>query len=441
MVRRLRRRRRAGTRALPKPQAEAAAAADPEEPRYDPRSVSTESIEAMLPPQARVDRPAGQEHRLRQAQLEEEYFKRGTMLYGKGLHEEALKSFKAVLKFDANEPEANFNSALCYRNLGKFAEATKHLLAAIRGREKWAEAWRELGLSLMRQQKWAEAEAAFCGAIQNGMSENDRVYERLGRVLWSQQKFKEAADVFEDCLGFAPEHAVSHYHLGLFASMEGDLPAARESLEQAVRCEPSFAEAWLELGKTQVRLGWAPTALQSFQRASKLAKKGVEAEPWIEMIGKVNTAVDVAIQAAKPAIGTPATAADAAMQAGLKAIEEGKLAAAIALLDAGRDHFPDHAGLKMWGGAAYALNRQYDRAIHAWEGAGAPARVLLGFGYALTGRWAQALEMREGADGPAGTMLGALLEAIPEHYDHPWSAPAAFAPAIDDAAETKVDAE
>jgi hypothetical protein len=148
--------------------------------------------------------------------------------------------------------------------------------------------------------------------------------------------------------------------------------------------------------------------------------------------------VDVAIQAAKPAIGVPKTAADAAMQAALKAIDEGKLAAAIALLDTGRDHFPDHAGLMLWGGAAYALNRQYDRAIHAWEGAGKAARVLLGFGYALTGRWGQALEKREGAEGPSATMLGTILEAIPEHYEHPWSAPAAFAPAADDAEATKV---
>lgn len=437
MVRRLRRRRRAAST----PEAPESAAAPPDEPRYDPRSVSTECIEAMLPPAARVDRPGGQEQRLRQAQLEEEYFKRGTMLYGKGLHEEALKNFKSVLKFDANEPEANFNSALCYRSLGKFAEATKHLLAAIRGRPQWAEAWRELGLSLMRQEKWAEAETAFCGAVQNGMTQNERVYERLGRVLWSQQKHKEAADVFEDCLGFAPEHAVSHFHLGLYHSLAGDLSAARESQEQAVRCEPSYAEAWLELGKAQCRLGWAPTALQSFQRVSRLAKKGVEAGPWIELVEKANKAVDVAIQAARPALGVPATAADAAMQAGLKAVEEGKLAAAIALLDAGRDHFPDHAGLKLWSGAAYALNRQYDRAIHAWEEAGPAAKLLLGFGYALTGRWAQALELREGATGPSGTMLGTLLEAIPEHYDHPWSAPASFAPASDDAAETKVDAE
>ncbi|OGG56267.1 MAG: hypothetical protein A3F84_21235 [Candidatus Handelsmanbacteria bacterium RIFCSPLOWO2_12_FULL_64_10] len=67
--------------------------------------------------------------------------------------------------------------------------------------------------------------------------------------------------------------------------------------------------------------------------------------------------------------------------------------------------------------------------------------MMNGRGYAMTGRWSQALEMHEGAEGPAATMLGTLLEAIPERYDHPWSAPATFAPAAGDADATKVDAE
>ena len=139
----------------------------------------------------------------------------------------------------------------------------------------------------------------------------------------------------------------------------------------------------------------------------------------------------MAIQEAQPQIGVPMSAAEAVVQAGLKSIDEGKIDAAIQLLEAGLDHFPDHADLLLWGGAAYALNRQYDHAIQRWEPFhvftpnDANGRLLLALGYAMTGRRLQALKLNEKLDGDGAA---AAIEAIPIAYDHPWTAPAAPAP-------------
>lgn len=429
MVRRTRRRRRSSLR--PQSSAEAEPQAALAAPAYDPMTRSGSRINALIPPAVKVDRPASQEHRRRQAQLEEEYFKRANMLFDNGMFDEAVKNFNSVLKLNPNEPEANYNAGLCYRSMGKFQQAVKPLLHALRARARWADAWRELGFALAKLDRAEDAEEALFTAIQSGDQENERVYERLGKVLWGLQRHADAADVFAACHAFAPENALGHYYRGRFASLNGNLAASRDHQERTVQKAPQFVDGWIALGQTQCRLGWISSAVQSFERAIAAGQSNTEASAWNVFIEQVNLSVDMAIQEAQPQIGVPKTAAEAVVQAGLKSIDEGKIDAAIQLLEAGLDHFPDHADLLLWGGAAYALNRQYDHAIQRWEPfhvfapSDANGRLLLALGYAMTGRRQQALELNEKLEGGGAA---AAIEAIPIAYDHSWTAPDAPAP-------------
>jgi len=74
----------------------------------------------------------------------------------------------------------------------------------------------------------------------------------------------------------APADAKRHFHAAvrvLEQETEGGIDTALDHLRNAVRAYPSYAQAWFEIGRLQLALADASSALQAFQ-------KSVQADPW-----------------------------------------------------------------------------------------------------------------------------------------------------------------
>lgn len=74
----------------------------------------------------------------------------------------------------------------------------------------------------------------------------------------------------------APADAKSHFHVAvrvLEQETVGGIDRALGHLQSAVRAYPAYAQAWFEIGRLQLALGDASSALQAFQ-------KSVQADPW-----------------------------------------------------------------------------------------------------------------------------------------------------------------
>lgn len=74
----------------------------------------------------------------------------------------------------------------------------------------------------------------------------------------------------------APKDAKSHFHAAvrvLEHETAGGIDTALDHLRSAVRAYPAYAQAWFEIGRLQLALGDASSALQAFQES-------VRADPW-----------------------------------------------------------------------------------------------------------------------------------------------------------------
>ena len=74
----------------------------------------------------------------------------------------------------------------------------------------------------------------------------------------------------------APADAKSHFHAAvrvLEHETAGGIDTALNHLQSAVRAYPAYAQAWFEIGRLQLALADASSALQAFQNS-------VQADPW-----------------------------------------------------------------------------------------------------------------------------------------------------------------
>ncbi len=86
-------------------------------------------------------------------------------------------------------------------------------------------------------------------------------YQRLGR-------FEEAKRAFSNGLRIDPANASCLYHLGSIAARQGDNATAQVRLQEALRANPEYADALLELANLRI-------AAKDFPRAAELLKQYV----------------------------------------------------------------------------------------------------------------------------------------------------------------------
>ena len=87
-------------------------------------------------------------------------------------------------------------------------------------------------------------------------------YQRLGR-------FEEAKQAFSDGLKLDAHNASCLFHLGFIAERQGDAAAAEARFEAALRANPGYADALLELANLRI-------AARNFSQAEELLKKYVQ---------------------------------------------------------------------------------------------------------------------------------------------------------------------
>jgi Tfp pilus assembly protein PilF len=136
----------------------------------------------------------------------------------------------------------------CYYNIGfaysqkkdeKQAEAA--WLKAIEIKPDYAEALNALATLYNNQKRFDDAaamsqKAAAAGGMSGGNA--DAIYNQ-GIILWNQGKTAEAKEKFAEAIKANPNHAESHYQLGMAQLNAGDIPGAIASFEKYLELAPS----------------------------------------------------------------------------------------------------------------------------------------------------------------------------------------------------------
>ena len=80
-------------------------------------------------------------------------------------------------------------------------------------------------------------------------------------------------------LAHKTDFAASHALLGEIQLRDGELQAAAESLERAIRYRPNLVQAHLQLGQTYHKLGRAADAAREFAIVRELNEKEAQPKP------------------------------------------------------------------------------------------------------------------------------------------------------------------
>ena len=89
-------------------------------------------------------------------------------------------------------------------------------------------------------------------------------------MITDRVNYSEVIADYEQLLSLYPDMVIVHYNLGLVRLYAHDYEGAARSFEKAVSILPSFGEAWLNLGLTQIRAG-GPDALKDVRKRGCLA--------------------------------------------------------------------------------------------------------------------------------------------------------------------------
>ncbi|KAK8692200.1 hypothetical protein V6N13_075675 [Hibiscus sabdariffa] len=103
-------------------------------------------------------------------------------------------------------------------------------------------------------------------------------FQAQGNKLAEDGKFREALGKWEAALNLMPENAVLFEQKAQVLLELGDAWSALKAASRATELEPSWAEAWVTLGRAQLNFGEPDSAIESFDKALAIKPDSVEAQ-------------------------------------------------------------------------------------------------------------------------------------------------------------------
>lgn len=174
-------------------------------------------------------------------------------------------------------------SAAAYNNLGnalakqgRFAEAEKSYLQALRVEPDLEEAHFGLGNLFARQGKLDEARHYYQETLRIDPDFRE-AHNNLGNVLASQGDLENAVRHFRQALELGPDHSETHFNLANALAKQGHLEEATNHFQEAVKITPDFARAYLNLGLVEAAQGKLDRAVGHFQQALQIQPEFAEA--------------------------------------------------------------------------------------------------------------------------------------------------------------------
>jgi serine/threonine-protein kinase len=183
----------------------------------------------------------------------------------------------------------------------RWAEAVRHLTAAVVLRPDSSGALLNLGVALEAVGQPDEAIACYRRAV-----ELDPKYvgahSNLGGALQTAQRLDEALACFRKAVEIDPKDARTHYNLGTGLAGKGQFDEAIACFRQAIDLDPKFARAYINLGNALKDKGPEDEALACFRKAIDIDPNIAEAYANLGNALKGNGQEDEAIACWRKAI-------------------------------------------------------------------------------------------------------------------------------------------
>jgi Flp pilus assembly protein TadD len=178
-------------------------------------------------------------------------FDEGVAASRAGNHDEAIAKFTAAAGMNATCYDCYYNIAFSESQKKDYDKAEAAYKKAIEMKPDYAEAYSGLANIYNATRKFDEAAAASAKAVElsggaagaaAGGGNADAMFNQ-GVILWNAGKVADAKKQFEGAIAANPNHAESHYQLGMALVNENNLTAAATEFEKYLQLAPTGPNA------------------------------------------------------------------------------------------------------------------------------------------------------------------------------------------------------
>ena len=131
---------------------------------------------------------------------------------------------------------------------------------------------------------------------------NLNVYNNLGVLLQSLNRFEEAIDCSKKAINLKPDYTEAHYNLGITLEKLNKFEEAEKIYRKALDIKPDYAEAYNNLGNTLHKLSRFNEAILSYKKALEFKPDYVDVYNNLGNIQKKLNRTDEAIMSYKKAL-------------------------------------------------------------------------------------------------------------------------------------------
>jgi tetratricopeptide (TPR) repeat protein len=178
-------------------------------------------------------------------------FEEGVTASKAGNTDEAIAKFKQASELSPSCGDCFYNLGYAYSQKKDYEKAEAAYKKAIEIKADYADAYNGLANVYNSQRKFEEAAAASAkanelsgaaGTTTSGGGGNANALYNQGVILWNAGKLGDAKKQFEAALKVDPNHAESHYQLGM-ALLSEDIPKAVTEFETYLKLAPEGPNA------------------------------------------------------------------------------------------------------------------------------------------------------------------------------------------------------
>ncbi len=167
-------------------------------------------------------------------------------LHNLGNTEAAIDEFERAVAIDPDYPEAWHNLGHSLRAIGQFEPACQALRRALVIAPGYRSARQGLGVTLLAMGRPADAQEAFDEILRQDR-DNAEALLHSALCLQALEAPAKARQRLERVVDLEPDNAWAHYCLGVLQHEQRELPAARASLQRALKLHAGSPDAWAAL--------------------------------------------------------------------------------------------------------------------------------------------------------------------------------------------------
>ena len=184
-------------------------------------------------------------------------------------HDESMKTIDQVLKLDPQNAEAYFMFGINFRDLGDTTRAINSFQEAVSIDPELLDAWISLG-NLYHGINSPLAGKFYDNAIRVAPGSIEALHAKAD-YLTDQEDLNGALGIYREITTLAPQYEDAYFNMGLLYLDMDSIQKGYDHLDLAIKTSPTFIRAYYFRGVASEMMGNVEAAKQDYQQALRMA--------------------------------------------------------------------------------------------------------------------------------------------------------------------------